>query len=81
MNYLIKTTDIYRVETVDEVEQLHETLKNDKNFTLGAFSYKTKYIKEKGDIVGEYQIVTAIKIFNEEKEPENPIAIKYEVQF
>lgn len=81
MKYLISTTDIYRVPTVAEVEQLHEELINDTHFTLNAFSYKTKQIKQKGEIVDEYQLVTAKKLFNDEKEPGTNIDIKYEVEF
>lgn len=77
--YLLTSTETYRVETVAEVETLHEELTNDANFTLVAFSYKTKYIKEKGDIVGEYQVVTAKKSFNSEKEPDRYVKIEYEV--
>lgn len=79
MRYLLSCTDVYRVDTVAEVEALHEELSTDVNFTLAAFSYKTKPIKEKGEIVGEYQVVTAKKVFNAEKEPDNYITIHYEV--
>ena len=81
MKYLISTTDVYRVSTVAEVEQLHEELINDTHFTLNAFSYKTKQIKQKGEIIDEYQLVTAKKLFNDEKEPDTNIDIKYEVEF
>ena len=81
MKYLISTTDVYRVPTVAEVEQFHEELINDTHFTLNAFSYKTKQIKQKGEIVDEYQLVTAKKLFNDEKEPDTNIDIKYEVEF
>ena len=77
--YLLSCTDTYRVETVAEVEALHEEISNDANFTLVSFSYKTKYIKEKREIVGEYQVVTAKKVFNDEKEPDRSIEIHYEV--
>lgn len=77
--YLLNSTEKYRVETVAEVEALHEELAKDVNFTLVAFSYQTKYIKEKGEIVGEYQLVTAKKSFNAEKEPDRSIYITYEV--
>lgn len=81
MKYLISATDVYRVPTVAEVEQLHEELINDTHFTLNAFSYKTKQIKQKGEIIDEYQLVTAKKLFNDEKEPGTNIDIKYEVEF
>lgn len=69
--YLIKTTMTYRVATVDEVEQLHEDLINNENFSLVGFGYKTKIIKQKGEIVEEYQLVTATVTINDEKEPED----------
>ena len=77
MKYLINSVDTYRVATVEDVEQLHEELANDSHFTLTAFSYKTKYIKQKGDIIDEYQLVTAKKIFNDEKEPDAYVKIEY----
>ena len=79
MKFLICSTDTYRVNTVEEVEQLHEDLKQNPAFTLASFSYKTKYIKEKGEIVEEYQLVQAKKIFADEKEPESDVSIVYEV--
>ena len=79
MKFLICSTDTYRVNTVEEVEQLHEDLKQNPAFTLASFSYKTKYIKEKGEIVEEYQLVQAKKIFADEKEPESDVSIIYEV--
>ena len=79
MKYLINTTEVYRVETDEDAERLHEELKNDGNFTLVSFGYKTKYIKVKGEIVEEYQLVTAKKTFNEEKDPSRFVEISYEV--
>jgi len=79
MKFLINTVDTYRVETVAEVERLHEELKNDSHFTLASFSYKTKVVKSRGEIIDEYQLVTAKKLFNEEKEPDTNIDITYEV--
>lgn len=79
--YLLTSTDTYRVETVKDVEALHEELKNNPRFQLVSFSYKTKYIKEKGEVIGEYQVVSAKKVFNDEKEPNTTININYEVEF
>lgn len=81
MKYLINSVDTYRVATVADVEALHDELLNDKHFTLAAFSYKTKYIKQKGEIIDEYQLVTAKKLFNEEKDPGTDISIDYKVGF
>ena len=79
MNYLINTTETYRVPTVEEVEKLHAILKEDKRFKLVSFSYKTKYIKEKREIVDEYQLVKIVKEFNEEKEPYLHVDIDYNI--
>lgn len=54
MKYLINSVDTYRVETVEQVEALHEELKDDPHFILASFSYKTKFVKVKGEVVEEY---------------------------
>lgn len=76
--YLLKAVDTYRVSTVEEVERLHDDLLADNNFDLVAFSYKTKQIKAKGQVVEEYQIVSATKIFTDEKEPDREVSVIYE---
>lgn len=81
VKYLINDVTTYRVETVKDVEKLHEELLADPSFELTAFSYTTKYIKVKGEIVDEYQVVKAKKVFNNEKEPESMIDVKYGVDF
>lgn len=81
VKYLINDVTAYRVETVKDVEKLHEELLADPSFELTAFSYTTKYVKVKGEIVDEYQVVKAKKVFNNEKEPESMIDVKYGVDF
>ena len=54
VKYLINDTTTYRVSTIEDVEALHEELKNDPTFELGSFSYKTKQVKAKGEIIDEY---------------------------
>ena len=81
MTYLINTVETYRVDTVEDVEAFHEQLKADENFILASFGYKTKYVKSKGEIIDEYQLVTVKKIFNDEKDPTSHIKIGYEVNY
>lgn len=81
VKYLINDVTTYRVETVKDVEKLHEELLADPSFELTAFSYTTKYVKVKGEVVDEYQVVKAKKVFNNEKEPESMIDVKYGVDF
>ena len=76
--YVINTVVTYRVETVEEVEKLHEELSADNRFQLVAFSYTTKYIKSTDE---EYQVVKAKLVFNNEKSPETNIEIDYKVDF
>ena len=81
MRYLLNTTEKYRVETVEEVELLHEEFLKDNRYTVNSFGYTTKYIKEKGEIIGEYQVITVKKTFNEEKDPGVDVTVNYEVSF
>lgn len=78
MKYLLKAVDTYRVPTIADVEALHEQLLDDPTFDLTAFSYKTKQIKAKGEVIEEYQVVTATKIFTNEKDPEDVYIVIYE---
>lgn len=75
--YLINAVDVYRVGTVAEVEKLHEELLNDNRFQLVEFSYKTKEIKAKGQVIEEYQVVKAKKLFNDEKDPDTTVDVFY----
>lgn len=81
MKYLIKVTNTYRVPTVQDALNLRNELSNMENGELVSFSYTTKYIKEKGQIVEEYQLVKVIIEFNDEKEPESLIDASYGMTF
>ena len=78
MRYLLKAVDTYRVPTVEDVERLHEELLEDPSFDLTVFSYKTKQIKAKGEVIEEYQVVSATKVFTNEKDPEDVYTVSYE---
>lgn len=77
MEYLLNVTAKYRVATVEDAQELHDRLKNDSRFELIGFNRVTKYIKAKGEIIGEYQVVTVKLEFTTEKDPE----ITYELDF
>lgn len=76
-NYLINNTLTYRVPTVQEALDLRVKLQRINFGELVSFSYTTKYIKVKGEIIDEYQIVKAKIEFNSEKEPENRVYVNY----
>lgn len=69
--YLVSYNVVYRVPNVDDVLELREELSNLSNGKLESFSYTEKYIKEKGQVVEEYQLVKAKIVVNNEKEPES----------
>ena len=69
--FLLNNTITYRVATVDEALALRDQLQNSTYGELTKFSYTTKYIKSKGEIMEEYQIVKATLEFNDAKEPED----------
>lgn len=53
--YLLKVTNVYRVETVPEVLKLRKYLESPKSLgELQSFSYTSKPIKEGKEIIGEY---------------------------
>lgn len=76
--FLVKTTEIYRIDSLTEVEEFHKELKGSAEFELDSFGYKQKQIKHKGEVVDEYCLVTVKKNFNDEKEPISDIKIVYD---
>ena len=78
MRYLLKAVDTYRVPDEAAVEVLHDELLNDPTFDLVGFSYKVKQIKVKGEVVEEYMVVQATKVFTTEKDPEDVFTVTYE---
>lgn len=77
--YLINVVNTYRVPTVEDALSLREKLEEIDGCELVSFTYTTKYLKAKGEIINEYQVVKAKIAFNEEKEPEQRVDISYEV--
>ena len=76
--YLLKAVDTYRVPDEAAMEVLHEELLNNTTFSLTGFSYKVKQIKVKGEVVEEYLVVQATKMFTDEKNPEETFVVSYE---
>lgn len=70
MYYNLKSTNTYRVPTVEDALRLRKYLERNSVGELTSFKYTTKYIKAKGEIVEEYQLVTATISIDNEKEPE-----------
>ena len=75
MNYVISVVQTLRVPNVKEVEKLHTQLRDDNKFELKKFEYQHKEVKQKGEVIDEYELVKATLVFNNEKEPENHVSI------
>ena len=77
MKYLTKTTETYRVDSEAEVLEMIKDAKESLQWTLEGHNSKKKQIKQKGEVVEEYFLLTLTKSFNDEKEPTDDIAISY----
>ena len=76
MKYLLKTTDTYRVDTLEEVERLRDEMEQSAWFDVGSFSYAYKY---KPKLDEEYYVVTVKKNITEENMPERQVKVSNEV--
>lgn len=68
MKLLLKTTDVYRVDTEDEAMNMIQDAKdgqlaNDYTVTKSGYVLKTK--KSKGEIIDSWTVVTIERTFND----------------
>lgn len=75
MKYLIDTTEIYRVDSEAEADQLLETAK--ASGVLNKYSCVYKERKQKSEIIDSWYRVTLNKKFTDEKDPTTQITISY----
>ena len=67
--YLIKTVETYRCDTENEAKNFIESQKNGGQYTLSKYTSETKEVKEKGEVVDSYQLVSLTKVFDNAKDP------------
>lgn len=79
MKYLITTTEVYRFSSEDEATNFIEEAKKEKGYILTKHTVEYKEKKQKGEVVDYYWKVTVVKGFNDIKEPETDVDVKYEV--
>ena len=75
-HYVIKNTAEYRVETIEDVVAFREELQKQAaqdGYSLSAFSYSEKLVKERGEVVDNFYAVKAVFTVNDMKEPTIPI--------
>ena len=75
--YLISSTLTYRVPTVEDALNLRAELEEIESGELTNFSYATKYLKAKGEIIEEWQLVKAKIDFTPEKEPDQQVEVEF----
>lgn len=80
MNYVTQIVQSIRVPNVNEVEKLHTKMRDDNRFELKKFEYTHKEIKEKGEVVEEYELVKATLLFNAEKEPTHYVDVQFTLE-
>lgn len=76
MKYLIQSTEIYRVSTEEEAKQMIDEAS--KEYTLADASYKYKEKKQKGEIIEYWYQVKLVKKWNDEKDPETEVSVRYD---
>lgn len=77
MDYLLNSTNVYRVPNEQAALRLREELTNLPYGELTQFSYAIKEVKQKGEVVDTYYVVKAKITFTSEKEPETIIYPHY----
>ncbi len=76
MKYLTDVTEVYRVDSEAEADQLLETAK--ASGVLNKYSCVYKEKKQKGEVIDSWYRVTLNKKFTDEKEPDRQMTINYE---
>ena len=76
--YLLNTTEVYRVDSEQEAENLINSAKEDSRYTVSKYQNQYKEIKQKGEVVETYHKVSITKTFTPEKEPIEQFEINYE---
>ena len=77
MEYLVSTTEVYRVDDEASAASLIEKAKHDSMYELAKYSSVKKEKKQKGEIIDEWYQVSLTKKFNDEKEPTDHISLCY----
>lgn len=77
MNYLLSTTEIWRVPDMEAADALEESLRDQPEYNILKFNKTQKNKKVQGEIVEEWVRVSVTREFNLEREPENIVSLNY----
>lgn len=75
--YLVSTTEIYRVDSEHEVDEIVEKAKAQSTTKPPKHSAEYKERKQKGEVVDAWWKVSITNYFNDEKEPDTSIDVNY----
>lgn len=78
MAYLTKVTEVYRVNSENQVAAMIEEAKNSPQYILSKYSSVAKEQKAKGEVIDSWFQLTLVKVFNDEKEPTDEVTVIYE---
>lgn len=74
---MVSVVETYRVDTEDEAVKLIEEAKHNNKYELTKYTNEHKEVKQKGEIVDEYQKVSLTKFINDIKDPYEGTQIEY----
>ena len=77
MNYLLETTESYRVDTAVAAQEIIEKAKTSNEYLLMRYTTIYKEKKVKGEVEDSWYKVTLVKKFTDEKEPDGAMEISY----
>lgn len=77
MAYLVKTTEVYRLDSESSAKAFIEEQKKNGSYEIIKYSSELRQTKVKGEIADEWYRVTIVKSFNNEKEPTEEITVHY----
>ena len=75
--YLVSTTEIYRVDSEHEVDEIVEKAKAQSTAKPPKHSAEYKERKQKGEVIDSWWKLSITKQFTDEKEPEFRTQISY----
>lgn len=75
--YLIQTTEVYRVDSEEEVNDIVEKAKETSSAKPPKHSAEYKERKQKGEVVDAWWKVSVTNYFNDEKEPMDSVDVSY----
>jgi len=68
LKFLLKVTEEYRLETMEDVDAMKEEFKASPQYNLSSFTWTKKPVKEGGEVVDCFYQVKAVKVFQELKD-------------